>query len=175
MVAHLFRGPRPRRQGTNRAGLDGRGESLGLGESQTWGPILEDRGSQITFSALGQAAPVENKTAWDPRGDKKEKLRAHAAERLPGLEVRSGGSTSLDVTRKGIDKAYGLKKIINRLGITRTNVLFIGDRLAAGGNDYPVKAMGIRCFAVDNWQDTAIFIRGMIQTFTLSAVRSGSA
>jgi hypothetical protein len=85
---------------------------------------------------------VENKTAWDPRGDKKEKLRAHAAERLPGLEVRSGGSTSLDVTRKGIDKAYGLKKIINRLGITRTNVLFIGDRLAAGGNDYPVKANG---------------------------------
>ena len=100
VVAHLFRGPRPRRQGTNRAGLDGRGESLGLGESQTWGPILEDRGSQITFSALGQAAPVENKTAWDPRGDKKEKLRAHAAERLPGLEVRSGGSTSLDVTAK---------------------------------------------------------------------------
>ena len=118
---------------------------------------------------------MESKAAWDPRGDKKEKLRAYAAERLPGLEVRSGGSTSLDVTRKGIDKAYGLKKIINRLGITRTNVLFIGDRLDAGGNDYPVKAMGIRCVAVDNWQDTAIFIRGMIQTFILSAVRSGSA
>jgi len=89
--------------------------------------------------------------------------------------VRNGGSTSVDVTRKGIDKAYGLKKIISRLGISRTNVLFIGDRLDVGGNDYPVKAMGIRCVAVDNWQDTAIFIRGMIQTFTLSAVRSGSA
>ncbi len=141
---------------------------LGLDESQTWGPIIEDRGSQITFSALGQAAPVESKTAWDPSGVKKESLRAYAAERLPGLEVRSGGSTSVDVTRKGIDKAYGLKKIINRLGIERTNVLFVGDRLDVGGNDYPVKAMGIRCVAVDDWHDTAIFIRGTIQTFTLS-------
>jgi phosphomannomutase len=150
-------------------------KSLGLWESQTWGPIIEDRGSQITFSALGQAAPVERKTAWDPRGDKKEKLRAYAAERLPRLEVRSGGSTSVDVTRKGIDKAYGMKELINRLGITRTNVLFVGDRLDVGGNDYPVKAMGIRCVAVENWRDTAIFIRGMIQTFTLGEGRSGSA
>jgi len=141
-------------------------KSLGLWESRTWGPIIEDRGSQITFSALGQAAPAESKTAWDPHGVKKERLRAYAAERLPGLEVRSGGSTSVDVTRKGIDKAYGLMKIINRLGITRTNVLFVGDRLDVGGNDYPVKAMGIRCVAVEKWQDTAIFIRGMIQTFT---------
>jgi len=89
--------------------------------------------------------------------------------------VRNGGSTSVDVTRKGIDKAYGMKELINRLGITRTNVLFVGDRLDVGGNDYPVKAMGIRCVAVENWRDTAIFIRGMIQTFTLGEGRSGSA
>lgn len=79
-------------------------KELGLWETETWGPILEDRGSQITYSALGQSAPVDAKKAWDPDGAKKESLRAYAAERLPDLEVRSGGSTSVDVTRKGIDK-----------------------------------------------------------------------
>ena len=76
--------------------LEDQAKSLGLWESETWGPILEDRGSQITFSALGQAAPVEAKKAWDPTGARKESLRAAVAPLLPGLEVRSGGSTSVD-------------------------------------------------------------------------------
>ncbi|MBN9612016.1 MAG: HAD family hydrolase, partial [Actinobacteria bacterium] len=74
-------------------------ERLGLWEpanadTQTWGEILEDRGSQVTFSALGQRAPVDAKQAWDPDGAKKNALRAAVAARLPELEVRSGGSTS---------------------------------------------------------------------------------
>ena len=43
---------------------------LGLWEERTWGAILEDRGSQITVSALGQEAPLEAKRAWDPDGSK---------------------------------------------------------------------------------------------------------
>jgi phosphomannomutase len=30
-----------------------------------WGEQIEDRGSQITFSALGQQAPLEEKERWD--------------------------------------------------------------------------------------------------------------
>ncbi|NED60049.1 HAD family hydrolase, partial [Streptomyces sp. SID10244] len=95
--------------------LEAGAKELGLWESETWGPILEDRGSQITFSALGQSAPVDAKAAWDPDGAKKESLRAYAAERLTDLEVRSGGSTSVDVTKKGIDKAYGARKLMDIL------------------------------------------------------------
>ncbi|MHB1007855.1 MAG: HAD family hydrolase [Propionibacteriaceae bacterium] len=51
--------------------LEREARRLGLWEPQTWGPILEDRGSQITFSALGQAAPVDAKKAWDPDGSKR--------------------------------------------------------------------------------------------------------
>lgn len=43
-------------------------ERLGLWEAEPWGEILEDRGSQITFSALGQSAPREAKHDWDPTG-----------------------------------------------------------------------------------------------------------
>jgi len=137
---------------------------LGLWESRTWGPILEDRGSQITFSALGQAAPVAAKAAWDPDGRKKSALQDYAAERLPDLEVRSGGSTSVDITRKGIDKAYGVRQLMATLDLELEDLLFVGDRLDEGGNDYPVKAMGVECVAVRNWQDTAAYLSTLLET-----------
>ena len=34
-------------------------EELGLVEPKPWGEIIEDRGSQVTYSALGQEAPVK--------------------------------------------------------------------------------------------------------------------
>jgi phosphomannomutase len=133
-------------------------KELGLWESNPWGEIIEDRGSQITFSALGQNAPPDAKYAWDPDGSKKEMLRAYIANVLPELEVRSGGSTSVDVTRKGIDKAYGMSKLMQQLNLEPRDILFVGDRLDEGGNDYPVKAMGIQCVAVARWQDTADYV-----------------
>ncbi|MGA1838879.1 HAD-IIB family hydrolase [Herbiconiux sp. 11R-BC] len=131
---------------------------LGFWEAETWGPILEDRGSQITFSALGQAAPIPAKSAWDPSGAKKEALRAAVAELLPDLEVRSGGSTSVDITRAGIDKAYGMNRLAELTGIPLDEMLFVGDRLDEGGNDYPVKALGVATVAVEGWPDTAAFV-----------------
>ncbi|HEY0118752.1 MAG TPA: HAD family hydrolase, partial [Cellulomonas sp.] len=38
--------------------------ALGLWEEHTWGDRIELRGSQVTFSALGQQAPVDAKKAW---------------------------------------------------------------------------------------------------------------
>ena len=132
--------------------------SLGLWETKTWGPVLEDRGSQVTFSALGQEAPLEAKKAWDPTGAKKNALRAKVAELLPGLEPRSGGSTSIDVTRKGIDKAYGMKKLSELTGIPLDDMLFVGDRLDPEGNDYPVKQLGVPSHPVGGWTDTRDFL-----------------
>ncbi|WP_026917723.1 HAD-IIB family hydrolase [Gordonia shandongensis] len=127
---------------------------LGLWEQQTWGPILEDRGSQVTFSALGQSAPVDEKAAWDPDGRKKESLRAYAADRLPDLEVRSGGSTSVDITAKGIDKAFGARRLMEILDLGVDDILFFGDRLDEGGNDRPIADLGIDSIAVHGWEDT---------------------
>jgi HAD superfamily hydrolase (TIGR01484 family) len=137
-------------------------QELGLWEAEPWGDIIEDRGSQITFSALGQKAPPDAKYAWDPDGSKKARLREYAAARLPHLEVRSGGSTSIDVTRAGIDKAYGMTRLLDRLDLTTAEVLFVGDRLDEGGNDYPVRAMGVPCVAVHGWQETARFLTELL-------------
>ena len=136
---------------------------LGLWEARTWGAILEDRGSQITFSALGQEAPLEAKRAWDPDGSKKELLRAACSARLPGLEVRSGGSTSVDITRKGIDKAYGIAELAVQTGIGIDEMLFVGDRLDEGGNDFPVLRLGIEARAVSGWEETAAFVEEYVE------------
>lgn len=137
---------------------------LGLWEAEPWGEILEDRGSQITFSALGQHAPLEAKTVWDPTGSKKNALREAVAARLPDLEVRSGGSTSVDITHRGIDKAYGMRKLAEQTGIGLDDMLFVGDRLDPDGNDYPVLAMGVDCHAVEGWEDTAAYLAELLPT-----------
>ena len=144
------------------AALDKGADALGYRTGKLWGAQIEDRGSQVTFSALGQEAPVASKQAWDPDGTRKRKLRDYVAKVIPEFEVRVGGSTSIDVTKPGIDKAYGIKKLIELLAVTKKDVLFVGDRLSTDGNDHPVKAMGVDCLEVSRWQDTALVIQTIL-------------
>lgn len=138
-------------------------KQLGLWERDTWGPVIEDRGSQITFSALGQDAPLAAKRAWDPQGTKKNRLAAAVAEQLPSLEVRSGGSTSVDITQKGVDKAYGMRELQKITGLEQDQMLFVGDRLDPAGNDYPVKAAGWPTVAVADWEEAVGVVDGLAQ------------
>lgn len=143
--------------------LEQTAREVGLWVDKPYGEIIEDRGSQITYSALGQQAPAEKKYEWTAANhDNRLKVRALAAERLPQLEVRAGGTTSIDVTRIGIDKAYGMEKLMAALSIAKDDILFIGDKLQEGGNDYPVKAMGIDSIEVDGWEDTALVLEGVL-------------
>ncbi|HEX5395031.1 MAG TPA: HAD-IIB family hydrolase [Candidatus Saccharimonadales bacterium] len=137
-------------------------EQSGWMPKKPWGDIIEDRLSQVTLSTLGQEAPLEAKETWDPTGEKKQKLRAIIAPMIPEFEVRAAGTTSIDVTKPGIDKAYGMQKLLDLLSITKEEVLFMGDKLVEGGNDYPVKAMGIDSMEVSHWQDTALIIQAIL-------------
>jgi hypothetical protein len=138
-------------------------KELGYWETKPHGEIIEDRGSQITYSALGQEAPADLKYAWDPDGAKKRSLRDFSAERLPDLEVHVGGTTSVDVTEAGIDKAYGMSQLMTLLEMTKQEILFFGDKLEEGGNDYPVKAMGVDSIAVKSWEETALALEAIIE------------
>lgn len=138
-------------------------KELGLWVENPAGEIIEDRGSQITMSALGQQATPEDKYAWaDKYADVRPILRDKVAELLPDLEVRIGGTTSTDVTLIGIDKAYGMRKLIEAIDVSQDEILFVGDKLDEGGNDYPVKAMGIDSIAVERWEDTAYVLEGVL-------------
>lgn len=144
--------------------LEEEARRLGLWCEDPAGEIIEDRGSQVTHAALGQQAKTEDKYRWaeEHKADRFV-LRDKVAERLPELEVRIGGTTSTDITLPGIDKAYGMKKLVTELEISLDDILFIGDKLEEGGNDYPVKAMGIDSIAVEKWEDTALVVETLIK------------
>lgn len=110
---------------------------------RTWGELIEDRGSQITFSALGQQAPIEEKKKWDADFAKRQRMKIQLDRIIPEFFVRLGGTTSVDVTKPGIDKAYGIRKLRDTLSIAIQEMIFIGDALFPGGNDYPAKEAGV--------------------------------
>lgn len=141
-----------------KAGMD----ETSLWPKKQWGELIEDRGSQITISALGQEAPVDEKESWDPDDSKKYTLREAISKRIPEFEVRAGGTTSIDITKLGIDKAYGMNKLIDILGVSKDEILFMGDKIHEGGNDYPVKAMGIDSIQVKDWLETEAAIQAVL-------------
>ena len=137
---------------------------------KVYGEIVEDRGTQVTFSALGQdIADVLGKEGVRQKKEfrinheqKLKKLTAAVASGLPDFEVRLAGHTSIDVTRKGIDKAYGIAQIEKLLQVPREGMLFVGDALDEGGNDYAVKTTGVECVAVSGPEETKKLIKSLI-------------
>jgi phosphomannomutase len=129
-------------------------ETPALRPEKTWGDIIEDRGSQITFSGLGQQAPLAEKKKWDPDFSKRKGAIALLDKLIPDFSVRIGGTTSIDVTRQGIDKGYGIRKLRDVLGISIKEMMFIGDAVFPGGNDYPAEEAGVFSIEVADPHET---------------------
>jgi phosphomannomutase len=121
---------------------------------RVWGEVIEDRGSQITFSALGQLAPLQEKEKWDPDFAKRKQMAAALETLIPEFSVHLGGATSIDVTQHGIDKGYGIRKLRDVLRIEIHEMIFIGDALFPGGNDFPAKEAGALSIQVKDSHET---------------------
>jgi phosphomannomutase len=129
---------------------------------KTYGKVIEDRGTQVTWSVFGQdvvrvlgAKGVRLKKEWKRKYTPlKMKIARLLQKHLPDLEVKAAGYTSVDVTRRGIDKAYGIKQIRKYLRVPIKDMLFVGDALYPGGNDYAARRAGVECVEVKGPQDT---------------------
>ena len=131
---------------------------------QIFGKLIEDRGTQITFSALGQRAPLSLKEKWKKENSPLKLKVAKTLQRyLPTLEVRAAGFTSIDITRKGIDKAYGIHQIKKHLGVSIQDMIFIGDALFPGGNDYAARKTGVLCVSVSGPRETTKIIQFLLK------------
>jgi phosphomannomutase len=137
-------------------------EATGFVPERTWGERIEDRGSQVTFSALCQEAPIEAKEHWDPDFAKRKIIQADLQTRLPGLSINMGGATSIDITREGVDKAYGLKRLRDESGIALDRMMFVGDAIFPGGNDYPAKELGLDTVRVRDPRETLSVIAAVV-------------
>ncbi len=140
-------------------------EQAGFKPAKVWGAVIENRGSQITFSALGQQAPLAEKEKWDPNYDKRKKIKVILDKLLPEFSVHMGGATSIDITKPGIDKAYGIKKLTEILTIPKAEMIFVGDALFPGGNDYPAQEAGVVSISVKGPDETKKVIQGIIACF----------
>ena len=102
------------------------------------------------------------KRDWDPDFAKRKKITAILEPLLPEFAIHMGGTTSIDVTKPGIDKAYGIGKLRDQLGITLAEMLFAGDAIFEGGNDYPVQEAGVDSILVRDPRETARVIQTAI-------------
>ena len=129
---------------------------------KVWGEVIEDRGSQITFSALGQQAPLDEKKKWDPDFAKRKRMKTILDKLIPEFSVRLGGATSVNVTKPGIDKAYGIGKLRDTLGIAIQEMIFVGDALFPGGNDYPAEEAGVLSIRVRDPNESKRVIEAIV-------------
>ena len=130
--------------------------------TETWGEQVEDRGSQFTFSGLGQQAPIEEKEKWDKDFSKRKKIKAALEGLIPDFSVNLGGTTSVDITKPGIDKGYGIGKLRDTLGIAIRDMIFIGDAIFPGGNDYPAKQAGAFSICVRDPEETKHVVQAIL-------------
>ncbi len=130
--------------------------------AQVWGERIEDRDGQITFSALGQKAPIEEKQKWDPTQEKRKPLYEALLKRLPDFSVALNATTSIDITKKGVNKAYGIRQLVEITGISVFEMLYVGDALDEGGNDSVVVSTGVRTHEVFGPEETSALIKNVI-------------
>ncbi|MBQ7802843.1 HAD-IIB family hydrolase [Candidatus Saccharibacteria bacterium] len=124
--------------------------------------IIENRLSQVTFSALGQKAGTKEKYAWDPDCKKREKIVARAKELAPEFDFEIGGTTSINAIVPGMNKVFGMTHLMEELGVKKEEILYFGDMTQPGGNDYPVVEMGVETITVRNHEDTGFALRGIL-------------
>ena len=137
-------------------------KAAGIEGEKIWGERVEDRGSQITFSGLGQEAPLDAKSAWDPDMKKRQALQKTLRGELPELSINLGGATSIDITQKGVDKAYAMNRLAKESGVATAEMLFMGDATYEGGNDSAVPKAGIDTITVRDPDDTLTAIAAVV-------------
>lgn len=134
---------------------------------KVYGILIEDRGAQVTFSGLGSEAPLSLKMDWDKDHLKRKKLVESLIKYLPDFSISIGGSTSIDITKNGIDKAFGLKKLLEYLNLDTKDMVYVGDALFPGGNDSSVFKLGVRTFSVADpgIEDTKKLIQNILTNY----------
>ncbi len=96
---------------------------------------IEDRGAQITFSPIGNTAPVELKRVYDPDSKKRLDLLAKVPFVSETMLAVIGGSTSIDYIPKERHKGTNVAKLIEHNGWHKEDCIYFGDGLYPGGND----------------------------------------
>ena len=123
-------------------------------DANVYGDQIADREAQIAFTVVGLDAPQEYKREWDPDAGKRRIIRDYLMPLLPEFEIRTGGASTIDITRKDINKGYGVLWLAKELACEPHEMLYVGDALYEGGNDAAVIPTGIQTRQVSGPSET---------------------
>lgn len=137
-----------------------------------FGERLLDKRNVVAFAMLGLGVPADMKYTWDPQHERRKALQRDLAPRLPEFDVFLGGATTIDVTRKGVNKAAGVRWLSDRLGLSPTQMLYIGDALYPGGNDAVVIETGIVTRETTGPAQTAAIIDELLAAYETAFTRA---
>ena len=119
-----------------------------------YGNHIELRTGLINFSTVGRNAVGQQRDlyyTWDQRTRERETIAKDFNTKFAGFEAEVGGNTSLDIHLKGRNKA----QVYDVIGAP---LVFFGDRMFPGGNDYPLHLRMIdpqdQSHAVSHWKQT---------------------
>jgi hypothetical protein len=146
-----------------RAAIDASLSETGVLEGlPCYGERYLNKGSLFAYAMLGVPLPKAIDSSWDPGNARRSKLWHSLKEKLPEFDVVMGGMTSIDITKKGVNKAYGIGWLSERLGIAPGDILFVGDALYPGGNDEIIRTTGAQIRVTSGPEETERIIEELL-------------
>ena len=127
------------------------------------GNHIETRPGGINFSILGRGEGVnlpdrEEYVKWDRNTGERILIADRLKNQFPDLNVQIGGQTGLDISDS--DKSQILRDFN-----PEDELVFFGDMMKEGQNDYPlavaVDNLGGTNYSVNSWQETYKKLRGL--------------
>ena len=131
-----------------------------------YGRRIVDRGAQIAFTIVGESAPADIKASWDPDRAKRLRIREYLAERLPEFDILTGGASTVDITKRGVNKTCGVLWLAKKLGCPASEMLYVGDALYKWGNDEIVISTGIETRLISGPSETEKVIDELLSMVT---------
>lgn len=130
--------------------------------NKLWGKQVEVLDSEVVFSALGRKAPIEEKENYDPDLSKRTVLATMLQKKLSSYDVRITGTTSIEISIKGVNKKFGIDELMKRLHTSKDDVLFIGTNISKSNSNYVAIEMGLNHIQVKDCEDTKRVIRSLL-------------
>ena len=124
------------------------------------GNHIEDRGSLLNFSMVGRDCTQVQRNdyyEYDRQMDERKGIADYIKENWSDLDAVIGGQISIDIYPKGNDKSQVLEHIEKRH--PSGEIIFIGDGIENGGNDYPLAHLmdnieGCDWYNTKDWKQT---------------------
>lgn len=118
------------------------------------GKHIEFRPGMINFSIIGRNCDLLERQSYvhyDRETDERRTIAKKVKLRFPEIDVFVGGETGLDIFPLG----YGKEQCVDKIRTSKDDkLIFFGDQVVPGGNDYDIAMKCDRYYHVKSWRET---------------------